>query len=220
MPRAVPAILTMALGAWAPERAAFAQTPAAPAPSTNQRPSSAPPSPATSADASDATQPEVADPARLRLPPDATGVVLVTIKADKVADYDAVLAAMHEALLKTTDAALREQARGWRVYKAREADAKAAAIYVHVITAPVQDADYRPSAVLSQLVESLSTDLLVKYRDAFAGAPTMLSLDEVRAFGGPLPPPRPATPASTGSATATPAPPAPASSVPSRPPGR
>lgn len=175
-----------------------AQTPATgPAPVRPDAAPQKPPSdPSAQVEVTDQTgEPTVTDPARLQFAADATGVVLVTVKADKVADYEAVLAAMHEALRTTTDETLRAQASGWRVYKARESDAKAGAIYIHVVATPVADVDYRPSAVLSRLVGTLSPELLTKYRDAFAAAPTMLTLDELRHFGGPLPVPAPEKPA-------------------------
>ena len=150
---------------------------------------------AFTADASGATLPQVpppsapqpvapaatdVDPARLVFPVDASGAVLVAVKADKTADYEAVIHALHEALAAAEPAA-RRIGEGWRVYKAADADAKGNALYVHVIATPIADTDYRPSVVLAGLVRDLPADLLVKYRDAFAGA-TRLSLNLVSDF--------------------------------------
>ncbi|MEZ5290508.1 MAG: hypothetical protein R2745_05460 [Vicinamibacterales bacterium] len=126
--------------------------------------------------------PAAADPARLTFPAGATGLVLVLVKADRTADYEAVLAAVQQSLAAASDDA-RKMAAGWRVFKAREADAKGNAVYVHWLPSPVEDADYRPSQVLDRLSASLPEELLVKYRDAIAGAPTRLSLDAVADLG-------------------------------------
>lgn len=123
-----------------------------------------------------ADTPAAADPARLTFPAGAAGFVLVLVKADRTADYEAVLTALKDALATAADAE-RHQAAGWQVFKAREADAKGNAVYVHWLPAPVADVDYRPSFLLDRLSTSLPEALLVKYRDALAAPPTRLSLD-------------------------------------------
>lgn len=115
------------------------------------------------------------DPARLVFPIDSSGIVLVAVKADRTADYEAMIRALHEALAAAEPAA-RRLGDGWRVYKAADTDGKGNALYVHLIAAPVADTDYRPSVVLGRLVRDLPAELLVKYRDAFAGATTRLTL--------------------------------------------
>jgi hypothetical protein len=134
--------------------------------------------------------PAAADPARLTFPDGTTGLVLVLVKAERTADYEAVLTALKQAIA-TADDAERRIAAGWRVYKAREADAKGNAVYVHWLPAPAGDVDYRPSFVLDRLASTLPDGLLGKYRDAIAGPPTRLSLDAVVDLElKPVPPPR------------------------------
>lgn len=115
------------------------------------------------------------DPARLVFPVDTVGLVLVAVKPDRTADYEAMIDALHQALAGG-DAAARRIGEGWRVFRAADADAKGNALYVHVVATPLADADYRPSVVLGGLTSELPADLLVKYRDAFAGSVTRLSL--------------------------------------------
>jgi hypothetical protein len=134
-----------------------------------------------------ADTPAASDPARLTFPAGASGLVLVLVKADRTADYDAVIAALKDALAKA-DEAERRVAAGWQVFKAREADAKGNAVYVHWLPGPVADVDYRPSFLLDRLSAALPEALLVKYRDALAAPPTRLSLDALAALG--VPPPR------------------------------
>ena len=116
-----------------------------------------------------------ADPSRLTFPAGTSGLVLVLVKADRTADYEAVIAAVATALQAAGPEA-RARADGWKVFKAQEADAKGNAVYVHWLASPLPDTDYRPSAVLDVLMARLPEAELVKYRDALAGAPTRLSL--------------------------------------------
>jgi len=136
-----------------------------------------------------ADTPAAADPARLTFPAGASGLVLVLVKADRTADYEAVITALKEALTTAADSD-RLMAAGWQVFKAREADAKGNAVYVHWLPIAVVDADYRPSLLLDRLSTALPEPLLVKYRDALAAPPTRLSLDAFAVLGAaPVPPP-------------------------------
>jgi hypothetical protein len=151
-----------------------------------QNASSTPPQPAalqTAAPSPAAPAPAAAqvDPARLVFPVDSAGLVLVAVKPDRTADYEAMIRTLHDALA-AGDAAARRIGEGWRVYKAADVDAKGNALYVHVVATPLADADYRPSVVLGGLVRELPADLMVKYRDAFAGAVTRLSLTMLADF--------------------------------------
>lgn len=131
-----------------------------------------------------APQPQAAAPTQPAIDPAAAqfatpvGLLLVAIKPDKAADYEAVIVALQAALQKADDPVRRSMAQGWRVYKAAETDAKQNLLYVHAITPTVPSADYRPSLLLDELLAGAPADLLAKYKDAFAAAPTKLSLTE------------------------------------------
>lgn len=122
--------------------------------------------------------PPPADPATATFST-AVGLLLVPVKADKAADYEAVMAALQAAFAAQADPARRAVAQGWRVFKAVEADAKGNVIYVHALLPAVAGADYRPSLWLDQLLEQAPADLLAKYKEALAGAPSRLSLAEI-----------------------------------------
>jgi hypothetical protein len=107
------------------------------------------------------------------------GLLLVTVKAEKTADYEAVMQALQAAFATATDPERRAVAQGWRVFRAAENDAKGNVIYVHALLPAVAGADYRPSLWLDQLMEQAPADLLAKYKEALAGPPTRLSLAEV-----------------------------------------
>ncbi len=111
------------------------------------------------------------------------GVILVPIKPDKTADYEATIVALRAALQQTDDPARRAMAAGWRVYRAAETDAKNNALYVHALAPAVPAADYRPSLLIDELLKGAPAELLAKYRDSFAGPATKLSLTELAHMG-------------------------------------
>jgi hypothetical protein len=115
--------------------------------------------------------------------------LLVTVKPDRVADYEAVIRALQEGLSRSTDERQRTLASGWRVYKSHD-DPKGNAVFVHVIDPVVPQTDYRPSLILDEILAGASAELLAKYRDAIAGAPAMLGMNEFAIMS--QPPPRPA----------------------------
>jgi hypothetical protein len=118
-----------------------------------------------------------------------TGLLLVAIKPAAVADYEQVLRTLQEALAKDTDATRSSAAKGWRVYKAAEADAKGNTLYIHMMRPAVTGFDYRPSLLLDELIKELAPDLLTKYQDAFAMPPSKLNLTEFANMSvAPLPP--------------------------------
>ena len=135
---------------------------AAPQLPTNQSPSQVAPPP---------------DPASSQFTAD-TGLLLVTIKPASLADYELVIRTLQEALAKDTDPARSRAAKGWRVFKAAEPDAKGNHVFVHVMMPAQPKFDYRPSLLIDELVKDLAPDLLGKYSDAFAAPPTKLNLTE------------------------------------------
>jgi hypothetical protein len=132
------------------------------------------------------------DPASVHFLSDA-GLLLVFIKPTAVADYEQVIRALQGALAKDTDKTRMAAAKGWRVYKAAENDAKGNAVYIHLMLPSVTGFDYRPSLLLDELVKELAPELLPKYQDAFAMPPSKLNLTELANMSiAPPPPPPPA----------------------------
>ena len=106
------------------------------------------------------------------------GLLLVTIKPASLADYELVIRTLQDALSKDTDPKRVQAAKGWRVFKATESDAKGNAVFIHVMMPALANFDYRPSLLIDELVKELAADLLARYQDAFAAPPTKLSLTE------------------------------------------
>jgi hypothetical protein len=119
----------------------------------------------------------VADPASSHFATEA-GLLLVTIKPTALADYELVIRTLQEAMSKDTDSQRAQAAKGWRVFKAAETDAKGNIVFIHAMMPALAGFDYRPSLLLDALVKDLAPDLLTKYQDAFAAPPTKLSLAE------------------------------------------
>ncbi|MEO7156252.1 MAG: hypothetical protein ABI039_01745 [Vicinamibacterales bacterium] len=121
-----------------------------------------------------------------------TGILLVTIKPDSVADYEMVIRTLQEALANEKDPIRVAAAKGWRVFRASENDAKGNPIFIHLMLPTVTGFDYRPSLLIDELIKDLAPDLLSRYQDAFAAPPTRLNLTEFANMSVaplPLPPP-------------------------------
>lgn len=147
----------------------------------------APASPQNATPSKPAVQPSP-DPASTYFLTEA-GLVLVAVKPAATADYELAIRTLQDALSKTTDPLKTSAAKGWRVFKASESDAKGNALYVHVMVPAVQEFDYRPSLLLDELVQALAPEVLSKYQDAFAMPPTKLNLTEFANMSvAPLPP--------------------------------
>jgi hypothetical protein len=162
-----------------PQQPARNDTPSNPSP-TNQPPTNQPPANQSPTNQSPTNQsPSSQDPAAVVFATEA-GMVLHAVKPGSVADYEAAILQLKEALAKAEDSEVQALARGWRVYKATEPDAKSSVIFVHMLDPAMPGVDYRPSLWLDKLLNGAPADLLAKYRDAFAVPPSKLSLTELK----------------------------------------
>jgi hypothetical protein len=128
--------------------------------------------------AGNVTVTQTADPAAVMFSTK-SGMILHAVKPAAVSDYEAAIVALQDAFSKSNDDDVKRVAAGWRVWKAAETDAKANVIYVHMLQPTTADVDYRPSLWLDRLLAGAPAELLAKYRDSFAVAPTKLSLTEL-----------------------------------------
>ena len=129
------------------------------------------------------------DPASAHFLGDA-GLLLVAVKPASVADYELVIRTLQEAMAKEKDPIKASAAKGWRVFKTAETDAKGNQLYVHLMLPTVTGFDYRPSLLLDELVQDLAPELLSKYQEAFALPPSKLNLAEFANMSvAPLPAP-------------------------------
>jgi hypothetical protein len=117
---------------------------------------------AFSQDAADARQPQV-----LTFDGD---VVLwtVAIKPDKTADFEQVMARLHQALAKSQKPERRAQAAGWKVLRISKPMPDGNIAYVHVISPVVPNADYTVMQILYDELPDERQTLYELYRSAFA----------------------------------------------------
>ena len=69
-------------------------------------------------------------------------VMLVSVNADKTADYESAIQAVKETLSKSEAAEAKQQLAGWKVIKNPMPNPDGSIIYIHVISPVVKDADY------------------------------------------------------------------------------
>jgi hypothetical protein len=119
-----------------PAQPAPAQTPGQP-PSPTQ-----PPTPATAG----ATPSAPAQPRTFTAP---VGVLLNTVRADRVDDFEKAMAYLQAALASSTNERVRAQAAGWRIFRATETVAGGAALYVFLLDPTLAGADYSLGRILA-----------------------------------------------------------------------
>jgi len=73
------------------------------------------------------------------------------VNADKVADYEKVIATLKDALSKSPRPEAKEQLAGWKIIRNSQNQPDGSPLYVHVIT-PVKDADYSITNIVYEVV--------------------------------------------------------------------
>jgi hypothetical protein len=154
----------------------FAQTP--PAQSPAQTPPAQP--------AAGATQPAAATTpaAKLAFTTDA-GLLLVQIKPDQTAAFEELITKLKAGMAKTGDPVVKQQASGWKVFKAGEPMA-GNALYVIVIDPAVKQVEYDLFGLLQKTMtpEELrapeAQDMFKKFAAAFAAGYNKLNLTPLK----------------------------------------
>jgi hypothetical protein len=112
------------------------------------------------------------------------------IKADKVADFEKVMAKLHQALANSDKPERRQQAANWKLYKAGEPGPNGNVIYFNVLAPVLKGADYAPSKIIAVVFPTEAQELFLLYRDAFAGL-LRNELTLIQDFSTPQPKPAP-----------------------------
>ena len=127
-----------------------------------------------------------------------TGIIFSAVRKDRTVDFEMVIGYLQAAFEKSTDADVRAQAQGWRVFRATEPGPNGTVLYVFFIDPTVAKAEYGLGAVLSSAYPDQIQDIWKLYTGALAGGGSLLNLTPVQP--PPLPPPgapKPTTPAPT-----------------------
>ena len=194
--------------------------PAAP-PTTQQPPSGAPPQPGVpqqpTPTAPGATAPPGTPSTPVALPTARafsapTGMIFNAVRPERTVDFELVIGYLQAAFAKSANPQVREQAAGWRMYKATEPGPNNTILYVFWFDPTVVGADYALGPILSDAYPDQVEQIWKLYQGALAGAgsQTLLNLTPVMPpplppAGAPVPPPAgtpPTTPPPTGTAPA------------------
>ena len=111
-------------------------------------------------------------------------LILNFIKADKTADFEMVMAKLKEALAKSDKPERKQQAAGWKLFKAAEAGPNGSVIYVSLMDPTVKGANYDVMLVLSEVYPTEVNALYETYKTVF-GTPSQnfLNLALISGFG-------------------------------------
>ena len=109
-------------------------------------------------------------------------MILNPIRPDKVMEFEQVLGRLHEALARSTDPVRRQQAAGWKAFKAVEPGPNGNALYVFVMDPAVKGADYTVSKILSEAFPAEVQEIYKLYIAAFAGGPSLVNMQLLQNF--------------------------------------
>ena len=112
-----------------------------------------------------------------------TGVLLSPIVPAQAAVFEEVMEQVRQVLAKSTDPVRRQQAAGWRVYKAAE-PFSSYTLYVSIMSPTVKGAEYNVFELLqASMGDAEARDTFQKFRSAFGGPQHVLNLDTVLVMG-------------------------------------
>ena len=97
-----------------------------------------------------------------------SSVIIVLIKPDRTADFEAVIAKYKEAFANNDKAERKEQLAGLKVFKSPTPMGGNAA-YIFIADPVVKDQEYDITRVIHEVFPSEATDMFNKYKEAFAG---------------------------------------------------
>ena len=97
-----------------------------------------------------------------------TAIWTVAIRPEKIADFEQVMARLHEALLKSPKPTRQQQAKGWSVVRLSTPLPDGNVAYVHLVRPVIPDADYTVMQILYDELPDERQALYDLYRGAFA----------------------------------------------------
>jgi hypothetical protein len=111
------------------------------------------------------------------------GMIFNQIKPDKTADFEMVIQRLREALEKSENPVRRQQAAGWRVFRAVEPGPSNTVLYVFWVNPAVKGEDYTVSKILAEAFPQEAQALYQTYVGAYAGGQNLVNLELVAALG-------------------------------------
>jgi hypothetical protein len=139
----------------------------------------------TPAGASTPATPTAPGPPRVFTAP--VGLILTTVRSERVADFEKVLSYVQAALEKSTDPRVQAQAKGWRMFKASEPGPNGSVLYVFGFDPAVPGADYGLFRVLADAYSDTELQQLWRlYNSSVTSGGSLLNLTPLK-----LAPPEP-----------------------------
>jgi hypothetical protein len=111
------------------------------------------------------------------------GLVFFPVKPERTADFEKVMAKLHDALAASEDPVRKEQAAGWKLFKSVEAGPNNTVLYVFLIDPAVKGTDYAFWKTIYDEFPAEVQELYRLYTAASAAGQTLLNLQLVQAFG-------------------------------------
>ncbi len=106
------------------------------------------------------------------------GLIFNPIRPEAAKDFEMVLGRLREALQQSPNPTRREQAKGWKVFKAQE-PFQGSVLYIFVVDPAVKGADYSVTRILAEAFPTEVQSLYEKFSGAFAGKPSLVNLSPV-----------------------------------------
>lgn len=95
-----------------------------------------------------------------------TGMVLHAVKADKTAQFEAVMTRLRDVLAASNDEVRRRQGAGWRVFRQATPLADGAVLYISFLDPVVANAEYDVPRLLAEGAPAEAAQLYEQFRDA------------------------------------------------------
>ena len=111
-----------------------------------------------------------------------SGILIMYIKPDKTADFESAMAKLRDALAKSEKPERRQQAAGWKLYKAAEPGPNGSVTYVNVMSPVLKGAYYTMTKILYETFPTESQQIFPLLRDSFAGGMCKLTLTTVQDY--------------------------------------
>ncbi len=92
------------------------------------------------------------------------------IKPDKAADFEKVMAKLHEALANSDKPERKQQAAGWKLYKGADPGPNGTVIYVNFLSPALKGGDYTISKILAEVFPQEVQQLFPLYRRCVRGS--------------------------------------------------
>jgi len=138
------------------------------------------------------------------------GIIFTAVRPERVLDFEKVMAYFQAALEKSTDPTVREQAAGWRIFKATETAQGGTVLYVYLIDPAVMGPDYGIGKILADAFPKEAEQLWKLYLGSTMGGGSLLNLTPVMPVEPPpLDAPVKGKPNPSTTPTPTPTPPTP-----------